>query len=176
VFLHHGATGTIQYQNAFLQCAEQKLAAFGGCRLHHIKVCSVGKTRTAAGVITRAAVAEKVIRTAGKPSAIRLTPDRDVLKADGEDICYLNVSIVDKDGNPVPDDNRLVNVKVSGAGSFRAIANGDPTCLESFQKPQMHLFSGQLTVLIQSGTEPGDITIEVSGKGVKKAIMTIKTE
>jgi beta-galactosidase len=40
----------------------------------------------------------------------------------------------------------------------------------------MHLFSGQLTVLIQSGTEPGDITIEVSGKGVKKAIMTIKTE
>ena len=78
--------------------------------------------------------------------------------------------------NPVPDDNRLVNVKVSGAGSFRAIANGDPKCLESFQKPQMHLFSGQLTVLIQSGTEPGDITIEVSGKGVKKAIMTIKTE
>ena len=122
------------------------------------------------------AVAEKTIRTAGKASAIRLTPDRNVLKADGEDLCFINVSLTDKDGNPVPDDSRLVKVKVSGAGSFKAIANGDPTCLESFQQPQMHLFSGQLTVLVQSGTTPGEITVEVSGKGVRKATVTLKTE
>ena len=119
---------------------------------------------------------EKVIRTSGAATAIRLTPDRQTLKADGEDLCYINVSLTDKDGNPVPCDDRLVKVKVSGAGSFKAIANGDPTCLESFQQPQMHLFSGQLTVLVQSGTEAGDITVEVSGKGVKKDIITIKTE
>jgi beta-galactosidase len=83
---------------------------------------------------------------------------------------------VDKDGNPVPVDSRLVKVKVSGAGSFKAIANGDPTCLESFQQPHMHLFSGQLTVLVQAGKEPGDITVEVSGKGVKKASLTLKVE
>ncbi|MBE6240876.1 MAG: glycoside hydrolase family 2 protein [Bacteroidales bacterium] len=122
------------------------------------------------------AVAEKVIRTAGKASSIRLTPDREVLKADGEDLCYVNVSLVDKDGNPVPVDSRLVKVKVTGAGSFKAIANGDPTCLEPFQQPQMHLFSGQLTVLVQAASQPGDITVEVSGKGVKKAILKIKTE
>ena len=119
---------------------------------------------------------EKVVRTAGKASAIRLTPDRTTLKADGEDICFVNVSLVDKEGNPVPTDNRLVKVKVRGAGSFRAIANGDPTCLESFQEPQMHLFSGQLTVWVQSGTETGNILVEVSGKGVKKAICKIKVE
>ena len=122
------------------------------------------------------AVAEKTIRTAGKASAIKLTPDRNTLKADGEDLCFVNVSLTDKDGNPVPADNRLVKVKVSGAGSFKAIANGDPTCLQSFQEPQMNLFSGQLTVLVQSSTTPGEITVEVSGKGVKKATMTIKTE
>ena len=122
------------------------------------------------------AAAEKTVRTAGKAAAIKLTPDRSILKADGEDLCYLNVSLTDKDGNPVPADSRLVQVKVSGAGSFKAIANGDPTCLESFQEPQMHLFSGQLTVLVQSGSEPGDITVEVSGKGVKKAVVKIKTE
>lgn len=120
--------------------------------------------------------AEKTVRTAGKAAAIKLTPDRSVLKADGEDLCYMNVSIVDKDGNPVPADSRSVKVKVSGAGSFKAIANGDPTCLESFQEPQMHLFSGQLTVLVQSGTDEGDITVEVSGKGVKKAVITIRAE
>ena len=119
------------------------------------------------------AVAEKVVRTAGKASAIKLTPDRKVLAADGEDLCYVNVSLTDKDGNPVPCDSRLVKVKVSGAGSFKAIANGDPTCLESFQQPQMHLFSGQLTVLVQSGTEPGEIKVEVSGKGLKKGELVI---
>ena len=122
------------------------------------------------------AAAEKVVRTAGKAAALKLTPDRDVLNADGEDLCFVNVSLVDKEGNPVPADSRLVKVKVSGAGSFKAIANGDPTCLESFQQPQMHLFSGQLTVLVQAGTQPGDISVEVSGKGVKKATLKIKTE
>lgn len=122
------------------------------------------------------AVAEKVIYTAGKAAAIKLTPDRKVIKADGEDLCFVNVSLTDKDGNPVPADNRLVKVKVSGAGSFKAIANGDPTCLQPFQKPEMNLFSGQLTVLVQSGMTPGEITVEVSGKGVKKATMKIKTE
>ena len=122
------------------------------------------------------AAAEKIMRTAGKAATIRLTPDRHILQADGEDLCYLNVSLVDKDGIPVPVDDRLVKVKVTGAGCFKAIANGDPTCLESFQEPQMHLFSGQLTVLIQSGTEPGDIIVEVSGKGIKKADVRLRVE
>ena len=116
---------------------------------------------------------EKVIKTAGKPAAIKLTPDRTTLNADGEDLCYLNVSVTDKEGNPVPTDNRLINVKVTGAGSFKAIANGDPTCLEMFHKPQMHLFSGQLTILVQSCSESGVIEVEVSGKGVKKGTIKI---
>ena len=119
---------------------------------------------------------ERIVRTAGKAAALKLTPDRSVLKADGEDLCYVNVSLVDKKGNPVPADNRLVKVKVSGAGAFKAIANGDPTCLESFQQPQMHLFSGQLTVLVQSGSTAGEIIVEVSAKGVKTARITLESK
>ena len=120
--------------------------------------------------------AEKTVRTAGKAAEVKLIPDRNVLKADGEDLCYVNVSLVDKKGNPVPADNRLVKVKVSGAGAFKAIANGDPTCLESFQQPQMHLFSGQLTVLVQSGSTAGEIVVEVSAKGVKTARITLESK
>lgn len=120
--------------------------------------------------------AEKTIRTAGKAAAIRLVPDRTALKADGEDLCYINVSLTDNDGNPVPCDGRLVNVKVSGAGSFLAMANGDPASLEPFHKPQMHLFSGQLTVIVRSGTSPGEIKVEVSGKGIRKATMVLMAE
>ena len=119
---------------------------------------------------------EKIVRTAGKAVAVKLVPDRTVIDADGNDLCFVNVSLVDPLGNPVPDDNRLMNIKVSGAGAFRAVANGDPTCLEMFHKPQMHLFSGQMTVLVQSGTTAGNITVEVSGKGVKKGTVVIRTE
>lgn len=119
---------------------------------------------------------EKVVRTSGKPASLRLVPDRSVIKADGEDLAFVNISVVDKDGNPVPTDNRLVEVKVSGAGKFLAIANGDPTCLEPFHKPQMHLFNGQLTVLVQSDMEPGDIIVEVRGKGLRKNTCILKAE
>lgn len=118
---------------------------------------------------------EKVVRTAGKAAEIKLTADRNTLDANGEDLSFINVSLVDKNGNPVPVDNRLVSVKVTGAGSFRAMANGDPTCLEPFHKPQMHLFSGQLTILVQSGTDPGSITVEVSSKGLKPAILKLNS-
>lgn len=119
---------------------------------------------------------EKVVRTAGKAAALKLTPDRKVINADGEDLCFVNVSVVDKDGNPVPVDNRQIKVKVKGAGKFRAMANGDPTCLEMFHNPQMHLFSGQLTILVQSTSEPGDISVEVTGKGLKNGFLSISSK
>ena len=120
--------------------------------------------------------AEKTVRTAGRAAALKLCPDRTVLRSDGEDLAFVNVSLVDKEGNPVPVDSRLVKIKVSGAGSFKAVANGDPTCLEPFQQPGMHLFSGQLTAIVQSGDTPGEIVVEVEAKGVRKAVCTLRTE
>ena len=96
------------------------------------------------------------------------------LKADGEDLCYINVCVVDRDGNPVPFEGREVSVSVEGAGSFRAMANGDPTCLEMFHTGKMHLFSGQLTVIVQSGTKAGDIRVKATAKGLKSATTSIK--
>lgn len=119
------------------------------------------------------AVAQKTVRTAGKSASLVLSPTCTELSSDGKDLCYLTVSVVDKDGNPVPADSREVNVKVSGSGSFKAIANGDPTCLELFHEPHMHLFSGELTVIVCSAKNTGDIKVEVSAKGLKKAVCHI---
>lgn len=132
-----------------------------------------GELKVVAYDVDGAPVAEKTVKTAGKASALKLTPDRAVLNADGEDLCFVNVSLVDRNGNPVPVDSRLVKVKVSGAGTFKAIGNGDPTCLEPFHLPQMHLFSGQLTIIVQGSHEPGEMTVEVEAKGVKKAVCEI---
>ena len=124
---------------------------------------------------TGAVADTRVVRTAGKPYALRcevaslLAGGDGALAAGGDDLAYITVTVVDKFGNPVPTATDLVKVNVSGAGSFEAIANGDPTCLESFRKPQMHLFSGALTFIVRAGTNPGDLRWTVTSKGLRKA-------
>ena len=135
-----------------------------------------GELRVVAYDAQGRAAAEKSIRTAGKAYRIELTPDRRWIAADGEDLSYINVRIVDKDGNPLPADSREIRFKVSGAGSFRAVANGDPTSLESFQEPHMHLFSGQLTLIVQSAKHEGTIKVEATADGVKAAECFIRVE
>lgn len=120
--------------------------------------------------------AEKVLRTAGKPHHLVLTPNRTTLAADGDDLVYVTVQVADKDGNIVPTDSRLVKFCVKGAGSFEATANGDPTCLLSFQKPEMKLFSGAATAIARSAKSPGILTFTAAAKGVKPATVTITVE
>lgn len=122
------------------------------------------------------AVAEKIVRTAGKPHHIELSTDYSVLKADGKDLAYVTLKIVDKDGNLCPTDGRLVNFKVKGAGKYRASANGDPTCLDLFHLPKMHAFSGMLTVILQSGEEAGEIELQASAKGVTTGKIKIEVK
>lgn len=119
---------------------------------------------------------EKVIRTAGKPHHLELTANRNVLTADGKDLAYITVRVVDKDGNLCPADSRLVSFKVKGAASYRAAANGDATCLDLFHLPRMHAFSGMLTVIIQAGEKEGTAEIQASAKGVKIGKITLSVK
>lgn len=122
------------------------------------------------------AVAEKVVNTAGKPHHIELSTDYSVLKANGKDLAYVTLKVVDKDGNLCPTDSRLVNFKVRGAGKYRASANGDPTCLDLFHLPRMHVFSGMLTVIVQSSEKAGVIELRASAKGVKAGKIKINVK
>lgn len=120
--------------------------------------------------------AEEEIATAEKPYQIVLTPDRKTIKADGKDISFVTVSVVDKNGKPCPTATDQLKFKVKGNGIFKAVCNGDATSLESFQSPTMKLFSGKLVVLVQSDTYAGDIKLLVSGKGLKAGTLELKSK
>jgi beta-galactosidase len=107
---------------------------------------------------------EQVVRTAGKATAIRLSADRTQLKADGNDLSFITVSLTDANGTELPTATDEMSVEVTGAGKFRGICNGDATSLEVFTQPQMKLFSGKLVVVVQAGTQPGDILLKVTDK------------
>lgn len=139
----------------------------------HDAVYQPGEVRVVAYDEQGNPVAEKTVRTAGKPHHIELVTDRSSLQADGKDLAYVTLRIVDKDGNLCPNDGRLVSFKVKGAGKYRASANGDPTCLDLFHKPEMHAFGGMLTVIVQSGEKTGEIELQATAKGIKTGTIRI---
>ncbi|MBR8536153.1 DUF4982 domain-containing protein [Carboxylicivirga sediminis] len=120
--------------------------------------------------------AEKEVHTAGKAHHIELSADRRNIHADGQDLAYVTVSVVDKDGNLCPHANNQLEFEVTGAGQFKAVCNGDATSLEMFHKPTMKAFNGQLVVTVQSMNETGDIQLKVKSEGLKTASITIKTK
>jgi len=139
----------------------------------HDAVYQPGEVRVVAYDEQGNPVAEKTVRTAGKPHHIELVTDRSSLQADGKDLAYVTLRIVDKDGNLCPNDGRLVSIKVKGAGKYRASANGDPTCLDLFHKPEMHAFGGMLTVIVQSGEKTGEIELQATAKEIKTGTIRI---
>jgi beta-galactosidase len=119
---------------------------------------------------------EKEIKTAGKPYKLLLESDRKVLKANGKDLAFVTVSVVDKNGIPCPTATNQLKFKVKGNGTYRAASNGDATSLELFHLPTMKLFSGKLVVLVQSDENAGAVNLTVTGKGLKTSKINIPTK
>lgn len=120
--------------------------------------------------------AEKAVRTAGRPHHLVATVNRNTLAPTGDDLAYITIQVADKDGNIVPIDNRRVKFSVSGAGTFEATANGDPTSLLPFQNPEMDLFSGAATAIVKSSNKKGNIIFTASAKGVKPVTAIIQVQ
>jgi len=118
--------------------------------------------------------AEKSVVTAGTPYKLLLEPDRKTITANGEDISYVTVSVVDKDGNLCPTATEQLQFSVTGAGTYRAACNGDAASLEQFHLPTMKTFSGKLVVLVQSAKQAGNIELTVSGKGLETGKLLLK--
>lgn len=116
---------------------------------------------------------EKSIRTAGVPDHIVLSVSRSQLAADGEDLAYVTVQVADKGGNIVPTAEPLVNYEVTGNGTFRAAANGDPNSLTPFRSTEQKLFSGAATAIVQASDSPGVVTLTVESEGLRPASVSL---
>ena len=120
---------------------------------------------------------EKTVKTAGKPHRLQLDADRSVLNADGNDLAFITVSLIDKNGTLLPDADDDLQFSVEGAGSFRGVCNGDATSLQVMTEPQMKLFHGQLVVVVQASETAGDITLRVKGnKGYLNGAIKLRSK
>jgi beta-galactosidase len=115
------------------------------------------------------------VRTAGAPHHIKLVTDRTTLAADGQDLAYVTARVEDAQGNLCPDATQQLHFAVSGAGTFRAVGNGDATNLEPFQEPHMKAFQGQLVAIVQASEAAGTLKLQATGDGLKAGEIQLKT-
>lgn len=118
-------------------------------------------------------IGKESIRTAGTPKHIALSaecPDNtqpNTLKANGEDLAFVTVSLTDKNGNICPTATDDMTFEVDGSATFKAVCNGDATSLQPFTRPEMKLFSGKLVVVVKAGDKPGTAKLKVKSKKSK---------
>jgi beta-galactosidase len=120
------------------------------------------------------------IETTGDAAAIHLVPDRREIRADGEDICIVNVSVLDAQGREVPTANNLVHFEMKGTGRIIGVGNGDPSSHEPDKyldgNYQRRVFNGKCQIIVQAGRQRGPIVLFASSDGLTPVSMEIETE
>ncbi len=122
-------------------------------------------------------IMETLKHTAGKPYKLVAEVDRKTIHADGEDLAFVKISVVDKDGNLVPDADNMLHFKLSGNGEIRALDNGYQADLEPYtNKSYRKAFNGLGLAIIQSNKQKGKIALQISSEGLQGAGITMESK
>ncbi len=114
-------------------------------------------------------------RSFGDAAKIILKSDRSAIFANGEDMAFIEVSAVDKDGNPVDNARSRINVTVSGGARLMGLDNGDSTDYEEYKTSSRKLFGGKLLIMLAAKIEPGDVLVTVSSPGLPTETLMLKS-
>ena len=118
-------------------------------------------------------ISRAVLKTTGKPAAIRLTAETEGLKADGESLCYVHAELVDAQGQVVPDADTLLRAEVSGAAGLLGFGSGNPITEENYTRGQFTSYLGRALAVLRAGYEAGDARLKVSAEGVECAEISL---
>lgn len=119
--------------------------------------------------------ASSTLVTSGPASSILLLPEQKTVKADGEDLAYIQVQVVDRKGNPVPDASIPVTVTVSGAGTFLAAGSANFKDLEALSSNKVTTWNGRAVIVVRSSREKGTITVRAESAFGKSKTIKIKS-
>ena len=119
---------------------------------------------------------ESIIKTAGKPYKIKLTPDKTVLQPNGQDLSYILVEAYDKDGNLCPLASNKIDFQLSGFAHIVGVGNGNPQSFDSFQASSVQLFYGKAMLILESGFKKGTTKVIAKSNGILKDSTEIKIE
>lgn len=118
-------------------------------------------------------VLERSIATAGRPAKLILSADRAQIKADGKDLSYVTVKVLDEEGNLIPDAAHQIAFSVEGPASIAGIDNGSPTSHESFHANPHQAFNGLVMVILKAGKESSKVRLIAKSPGLQSGAVTV---
>ncbi|MBN1362740.1 MAG: DUF4982 domain-containing protein [Sedimentisphaerales bacterium] len=128
----------------------------------------------AVGYTDGRANSEWVLKTAGAPARLRLSADRTEIAADGLDLSYVTVEVLDAQGVLIPQAENLIRFEVQGQGALAGVGNGKPYGTESFRQPQRTAFNGRCLAVLKSTRQPGAITLTATADGLGSDSVTVQ--
>jgi beta-galactosidase len=120
-------------------------------------------------------VADTVLRTVGEPAEIRLTADRSTIRADRDDLSFVTVEVVDRNGNRIPEAAVPVRFRVTGPGELAATGSSSPKDASSFRVPLRTTFQGRCLVILRPSGNAGGISLSAESPGLKPATIVVQT-
>ncbi len=144
--------------------------------VHGLELTPVWQVAYEPGTITAVAYDEEGREVArdshtsfGDSKKLVLSADKTQLTADCEDMCFVEISTQDENGNPVENAADYVKAELSGPGRILGMDNGDSTDFDNYKTTVRKLFSGKLLVVVGATGEAGEITLRVTGRGLESA-------
>lgn len=120
---------------------------------------------------------ETSVRTAGSAERLRLTPDREVLRADGEDLSFVLVEALDGEGNVCPLAMNEVRFTISGPATIAGVGNGDHHFAAEFDSDRVALFNGKAMLIVRSEEgRTGLISVQADGEGLRSDSARVRSE
>ncbi|WP_297098537.1 glycoside hydrolase family 2 TIM barrel-domain containing protein [uncultured Draconibacterium sp.] len=121
-------------------------------------------------------IARKTLSTPGDASAIRLTADRKTIRADRNDLAYVKIEMVDKNGQVIVQDPAKLKIDVSGNGELIGSGNADPSDMASVNNSEVNTFRGKAQAIIRPFSTSGEIAISVSSDSLTSGEIKIIVE
>lgn len=119
--------------------------------------------------------AEDTLTTTGSVHAIMLEPDRRELRADGMDLCYVGITLADKDGRRVYGEDRELSAFLNGPGTLAGFGSNNPCTQENFGTGRRVTWNGRAMLVLRAGHEPGVLDLTVSAPGMSTQLLRIRT-
>ncbi len=117
-------------------------------------------------------VAEDILKTAGKPTAIRLTPERGTMTTDAGDVVYIDADVVDASGTIVPEAGNRLKFAVEGPAHRVAVDNGNSVDHDPFEADDRKVFEGHAVIVI-AANETGTVTVTATADGLRAGVGTV---
>ena len=118
-------------------------------------------------------VSRDFLETSKAPFKLRVTPEKTTMYADGHDLIYVNIDVVDEEDRLVTDGVVELTASLEGGAALAGFGTGNPITEENYTDNQTVSFRGHATAIVRSGYEEGKTTLTISAEGMAAEQVTL---